>query len=272
MTTPAPSSTLTSSTVTFQWTGGTGVSQYWLEVGTTANPQQYYSQGLTSLSATVSTLPTDGSSVYVRLWSMVNGVWQWNPYTYTASLSAPAAAQMTTPAPSSTLTSSTVTFQWTGGTNVSEYWLEVGSTANPQQFYSQGLSGLSATVSTLPTNGSTVSVRLWSHLLAGWQWTGYTYTASSSMPAAAQMTTPAPSSTLTSSTVTFQWTGGTGVSQYWLEVGTTASPQQFYAHGLTSLNATVSGLPSDGSAVYVRLWSMISGVWQWTPYTYTAAH
>jgi hypothetical protein len=192
-------------------------------------------------------------------------------------LSAPASAQMTTPAPSSSLTSSTVTFQWTGGTNVSEYWLEVGTTANPQQFYAQGPTGLSATVSGLPTDGSTVSVRLWSHLPAGWEWTGYTYTAVSSgggsiTPAPAQMTTPAPSSTLTSSTVTFQWTGGTGVSQYWFEVGTTANPQQFYAQGLNSLSATVSGLPTDGSTVNVRLWSQINGVWQWTPYTYTAAH
>ena len=262
---------MTSSTVTFQWTGGTGVSDYRLEVGSATNVQLYYNQELTGLSATVSNLPTNGTFVYVKLWSQINGSWFSNGYTYTASASGPGLAQLTTPPPSSTLTASTIPFQWTGGTGASEYWLEVGSTANPQQFYARGLTGLSATVSALPTDGSTVSVRLWSHLPAGWQWNGYTYTASSIASAKAQMTTPAPSSTLTSSTVTFQWTGGTGVSRYWLEVGTTANPQQFYAQGLTGLSATVSALPTDGSTVSVRLWSHLPGGWQWNGYTYTAS-
>src|SRR3989442_1821818 len=96
-----------------------------------------------------------------------------------------------------------------------------------------------------------------------WQWNDYTYIASSTTPAKAQMTTPAPSSTLTSSTVTFQWTGGTGVSQYFLEVGSSQGSHEFYNQGGTSVSATVSGLPTNGSAIYARLWSMINGAWQW---------
>ena len=64
--------------------GWDGVSEYWLEVGTTANPQQFFAQGLTSLSATVSALPIDGSPVAVRLWSKINGAWQWTGYFYIA--------------------------------------------------------------------------------------------------------------------------------------------------------------------------------------------
>jgi hypothetical protein len=30
-------------------------------------------------------LPTNGSTVYVRLWSLVGGVWQWNDYEYQAA-------------------------------------------------------------------------------------------------------------------------------------------------------------------------------------------
>jgi len=54
-------------------------------VGTTANPQLFFAQGLSSLSAMVSALPTDGSTVYVRLWSRLNGEWQYTAYTYTAN-------------------------------------------------------------------------------------------------------------------------------------------------------------------------------------------
>src|SRR5258708_24230947 len=123
MATPAPSSTLTSSTVTFQWTGGTGVTDYWMTVGLAPGAQEFYSAGPTNLSATISGLPTDGSTVYARLWSKLAGAWQYNDYTYIASSLASGKAQITAPAPSSTLMSSTVTFQWTGGTGVTDFWL-----------------------------------------------------------------------------------------------------------------------------------------------------
>jgi len=34
---------------------------------------------------------------------------------------------------------------------------------------------------------------------------------------------------------------------------------------------TVSGLPANGSTLYVRMWSKISGVWQFNDYVYIAA-
>ena len=36
------------------------------------------------------------------------------------------------------------------------------------------------------------------------------------------------------------------------------------------LSRTVSGLPTNGSTIYVRLWSLIGSTWQFTDYTYTA--
>ena len=45
----------------------------------------------------------------MRLWSQISGVWQWNDYIYTAAAGA-ASAQITSPPPGSTLTSSAVTF------------------------------------------------------------------------------------------------------------------------------------------------------------------
>ena len=38
----------------------------------------------------------------------------------------------------------------------------------------------------------------------------------------------------------------------------------------TALTANVSGLPTDGVPVYVRLASFINGTWQATNYTFTA--
>src|SRR5689334_9479371 len=70
-------------------------------------------------------------------------------------------------------------------------------------------------------------------------------TAATSAPA--EIATPAPGSTLTSSTITFQWTGGIGATDYWLYVGTTQGGLDIYsADRGTSLSATVSNLPTNG--------------------------
>lgn len=83
---PPPGSTLSSSAVTFVWSAGSRVTQYSLWVGSTPGGQDLYSasQG-TNLSVTVSGLPTDGRTLYVRLWSFINGTWEGNDYTYTAA-------------------------------------------------------------------------------------------------------------------------------------------------------------------------------------------
>ncbi len=40
-------------------------------------------------SQTISNIPTDGSTIYVRLFTYVNGGYQYNDYTYTAGSSPP---------------------------------------------------------------------------------------------------------------------------------------------------------------------------------------
>jgi hypothetical protein len=59
------------------------VAEYWLYVGTTPGNNDLYSQsqGL-NRTGTVTGLPTDGRTLYVRLWSRIGGVWQGNDYTY----------------------------------------------------------------------------------------------------------------------------------------------------------------------------------------------
>jgi hypothetical protein len=275
ITSPAPGTSLPS-TVIFGWTTGTGVTEYWLEIGTSLGGNQIYGQSQgTNLSVTVSGLPANGSTVYVRLWSRISGAWQFNDYTYTAaSGGAGVQAQITSPAPGSTLGSSTVTFVWSTGSGVAEYWLEVGTNFGSNQIYGQSQgTNLSATVSGLPANGSTVYVRLWSRISGAWQFNDYTYTATTAgTGVSAAITSPVPGSTLTSSTATFVWNTGTGVSEYWLEIGTTFGGNQLYSQSQgTSLSVSVSGLPANGSTLYVRMWSKISGVWQFNDYVYIAA-
>ncbi len=187
MSSPTPGSTLPSDSAKFVWVAGSGTSAYWLYVGTTPGGRDIYTQSQgSSLQATVSGLPTDGSSVYVRLWSRVSGAWQYADYSYTSVCYAcggdggDTSTEMISPAPGSTLPSSTVTFQWKAGPEASQYWLYVGTTQGGSDIYnaSEG-TNLAATVGSLPTNGGAVYVRLLSLVDGSWEYIDYRYSACS---------------------------------------------------------------------------------------------
>ena len=177
MNTPAPGSTLTGSSPTFTWTPGIDVTQYNLLVGTTGigSTNIANSGSLTTPSYMLASIPTTGGKLYVRLSSFINGAWQSIDYTYTEA--SPAPAVMSTPTPGSTLTGSSATFTWTAGIGVTQYDLHVGTTgAGSSNLFGGLVSGLSYTMSRIPTAGGTLYVRLYSWLNGAWQYTDYTYT------------------------------------------------------------------------------------------------
>jgi len=181
-------------------------------------------------------------------------------------------AVLTTPTPGTMLSSSSATFAWSGATNVSEYELWVGSTGagSSNLNYPGVTTGTTETVSGLPTNGKPLYVRLYSKVGGVWQYHDYTYSASGGTPAV--LTTPKPESTLASNSLAFSWSGGVGVTEYELWVGTTGvgSHNLNYPGLTTGISETISGLPTNGETLYVRLYSKISGAWQYNDYTYTA--
>jgi hypothetical protein len=122
----------------------------------------------------------------------------------------------------------------------------------------------------VPTNGLTLYVRLGQLIDGAWQSTDYTYTEYGA-PVWAAITSPTPGTTLTSTSVKFQWSAGSGPTGYELKVGTIgAGSTDLYNSGLvTALTKTVT-VPATGKKVYVRLAQLIGGVWQSTDYTYTA--
>lgn len=176
MTSPTPGSTFSSSTVTFNWSTGSGVTEYFLYVGTAFGGNDIYGWSLAmGRSATVSGIPTDGRTIYVRLWSKLGGTWDFVDYQYTAFRGGSTLAQMISPTPGSTFNSSTVTFSWTSGSYVSQYWLYLGTTPGGYELYSQSQGmNRSKTIYGLPVNGQPIYVTLWSYTSSGWN--GYIYT------------------------------------------------------------------------------------------------
>ncbi len=275
---PVASSALTSAPAVFQWFGYPGATAYSLDIGKEQGGNEYYQSGSLSsstISQTVSSLPSDGSTVWARWYYLTGGTWQFTDYSYTALGGSASKGAITSPAAGSTLTGASVAFTWTPGTGATAYWIDAGSSVGGSQYYKSGNlnNTITATVPGLPTNGSLVYVTLYS--LVGGQWfaTPYQYTAFNAEGASGMMTAPVSGTTLTSGSVTFQWSAGSGATAYWLDVGSTAGANNYYqSRSLSSstLQATVSGLPTDGSMVYATLYSLIGGTWTPNAYTYYA--
>ena len=183
----------------------------------------------------------------------------------------PAYAVLTSPVPGSTLTGQTVIFTWSSGSGVAAYQLWLGTTrVGSNNLYDSGSTTATSVTVTVPAYGVTVFARLYSKINGTWQSADYTYTEYGTL-VAAMLNSPTPGSTLTGSSATFSWAGGSGPAAYELWLGTTGvGSQNLYNSGsTTATSATVNNLPTNGVTVFARLYQLIDGKWQSSDYTYT---
>ena len=271
MTSPTPGSVLAGPSATFTWTSATGSAGYWLFLGTTGvgSKDLYDSGEQTATSATFSSLPTNGVTIYARVYTSHSGVLVYNDYAYTAA----AKAVLITPTPGSSLTRTSVTFNWTAATGSGNqgYWLFLGTTGvGSKNLYDSGqLTTTSATFSNLPTDGVTIYARIYTRYDGVLFYNDYTYTAWMQPP---MLISPAPGSTLPGASATFTWTAETGSQGYWLFLGTTGvGSKNLYDSGQqTSTSATFSSLPTNGETIYARVYTRYNGVLVSSDFTYKA--
>jgi hypothetical protein len=178
MSTPTPSSTLGTSNVQFTWTTGTNATEYNLYLGLSGpgSSSLYVSGWVTTTSFTAPSIPAKGATVYARLYSMVNGVIEYNDYTYTEA-TAGAPATMISPTQGSTLGTSGVMFTWTTGTGATEYnlWLGLSGPGSSSLYTSGWITTTSFTAPSIPAKGATVYARLYSMVEGKVEYNDYTY-------------------------------------------------------------------------------------------------
>jgi FtsP/CotA-like multicopper oxidase with cupredoxin domain len=272
LTAPALGSTLSSTSQTFTWTAGTGITSYQFGLGTTGvgSLNLYLSPRQSALTVTVTGLPANGIPVFARLSYLQGAVWKSLDYTFVES-GAPAPPALTAPALGSALSPVSQTFTWTAGTGITSYQFGLGTTGvgSLNLYLSPRQSALTATVTALPANGVKVYARL--SYLQGTVWKSLDYTfIESGTPTLPVLSSPNTfGTTFTTSSTTFTWTAGAGPTAYGLWVGTAKGAYNIYSSGTLAGTSTplVTGIPI-GTTVYVRLYYMLSGVWQFTDYTY----
>ncbi|MFP4473687.1 MAG: lamin tail domain-containing protein [Candidatus Omnitrophota bacterium] len=84
----------------------------------------------------------------------------------------------------------------------------------------------------------------------------------------AVLTSPAVNSTLNGSSVLFEWSSGSEVSQYQLNIGrdfnvyTMRESDDFlFSYSGDETQVTADNIPRDGNDIYARLWSYMDGAW-----------
>jgi hypothetical protein len=263
----------------FFWTNS-GADFYQLAVGTTGpgavDIGLYPGTPTTSNTATVTGLPTNGRTVYVRIYSKIGSIWYATDYTFTAATSSGTSpATMISPTSPLTFTGTSQAFSWTN-TGANAYQLAIGTTGPGSidigYFPATASTATTTTVTGLPSNGSTIYVRIYSQIGGTWLASDYTYTATTAATAATAATMLAPlTTTIIGSSQSFDWTNS-GADLYQLAVGTTGPGAidigYFPSVASTATSAIVSGLPTNGSTVYVRIYSKIGGTWFARDYQY----
>src|ERR1019366_6272790 len=175
-----------------------------------------------------------------------------------------------TPAVGSVLSATHQQFTWNngGGTSLYALWLGTTSVGSNNLYISPKSSALSATV-TLPANGIQVFARLYTLVGTTWLFNDYAFIESGT-PVPPVLTAPALGSTLSSTSQTFTWTAGTGITSYQFGLGTTGvgSLNLYLSPRQSALTATVTGLPANGVTVFARLAYLQGTVWKSLDYTF----
>lgn len=115
-------------------------------------------------------------------------------------VASPAQAEITTPAPGTTIEGNTATFEWD---DAGSYWMYIGSTPHQNDLGSLNLgSATSITVSNLPGDSRTIYVQLFTNVGGTYSSRTYTYT-NTGDNTLATITNPAPFSILNSTSITF---------------------------------------------------------------------
>jgi hypothetical protein len=268
MLSPVNGTKLTGASQAFTWSNA-GASAYQIWVGTTLGGKDITVVNATATSATATGLPTNGTTIYVRLYSKFGTTWLFNDYTYTAAGTL-GPATMISPVNASTLAGASQAFTWSNA-GASAYQIWVGTTLGGKNITVVNSTSTTATATGLPTNGSTIYVRLYSKLGTSWLFNDYTYTASGSPapPTAAAITSPVDGSVLTGASQTLTW-NNVVADTYQVWVGTTLGANNLNVVNSTATTATVTGFPANGTTVYVRLYSKFGTTWLFSDSTYTS--
>jgi len=220
---------------TFHWTTSPGAQAYYLYVGTTQGAKDVVNtEPIQGTSYTVTTPLPAGATLWARIWTELNGVWN---YQIDTTFQTAFAAEITSPSNGATNLDPAVpiSVSWTPVAAASSYELTLGSSLGANNYYDSGaVSSASASVNLSPN--TTYYARIRTNISGTLTYadsefsTGY---------ALAHLTYPLNGATGTSQFLPFTWTTAPGAKGYFLSVSPTGyGKSDFYWSAGSSLVPT----------------------------------
>lgn len=266
---PVPGSTFDGREQQFRWYAGTDAEAYRLTLGTERGSNDIYASpdelDPSVLSQAVTRIPLSGETVWVRLFTMLAGVWWHLDYSYTAAEPLTAPAEFLAPLDSETLTDTAKDVAWTAGTGAVTYTLQIGSTLGGVDLRNQTFDANThmVTVERLPHDGRTLYFQLvTTYADASFEVEEITVTAVTA-PSQPGVLVPDPFTTITAaSPIVFEWDAIAYCTAFRLQIGTGQPGARNIVDVILepyvlsySLSRTAAG-----ETIFVRLWTAVGGV------------
>jgi alpha-tubulin suppressor-like RCC1 family protein len=226
LTSPADGSTVSSTSVTFQWSASSGATNYWLAVIKASDNSVIVNKAVGNVTSdTESGFPNDGTA-YKWVVAAGNGAGWGNASTVRSFTSGiiivPTAPALTSPADGATVSGASVTFQWSASRGATNYWLAIVKSSDNSVIVNKAVSNVTSDTETgFPNDGTAYKWVVAAGNSAGWSGASAARTFTNgtvTIPSAPSLTSPADGATVSGTSVTFQWAASSGATNYWLAV------------------------------------------------------
>ena len=249
-----------------RWTVVPNVQAYFVNVGTTLGATNLVNSGeTTQTSYQTSNLPT-GQTLYLRLWTKVNGIWASVDSTFSAAAPPVLSATLAFPSDGAVNIDQVQPATWDTVPNADAYYLYVGTTVGAKDVAdSQAIHATSFPFTGGLPAGRTLYARLWTEVGGVWRYKDSTFTAAPNAPV---FTAPHNGALAVNAGQPFTWTPPASATAHQLLIGTTPGTGNVFDSGSIAVaSSAVPALPAG--VLYARALSLAHGVWKHTDIAFT---
>ncbi len=266
---PANGATVSGTSITFQWNASAGATKYWLEIY--GGGGYFYDANVGNVtSKEVTGFPNDGTIYYWRVFAGNDAGWNPSSRRSFTNVGLPPPPALSSPANGTTVSGTSITFQWNASTGATRYWLEIYG--GGRYFYDANVGNVtSKQVNGFPSDGTTYRWRVLPGNAAGWNSNcpRWSFTNVRPLPPPV-LSSPANGATVPGTSITFQWNASAGATKYWLEIY--GGGGYFYDANVGDVTSKeVTGFPNDGTTYRWRVlpgnaagWNINSPRWSFT--------
>jgi hypothetical protein len=260
---PQNGSTTVDTATAFSWSSTSQAEAYYLDLGTSEGAKDLLESGSLPASTTSYSVPPlpVGQTLWARLWMEIDGSWDhYQDISFQVSVSA---ARMTYPAAEQSTVGTRKPFTWLAAPDAQAYYLHVGTSPGVTDLVDSGITTKTSwPVPPMPI-GHTLYARIYTEINGSWS--TYTQVSFTVAYSAAALSNPVPGQDSPNQDTTrpFTWKPLPGASAYYVWIGTTPGAKDIADSGelSSSQSSYLPGALPAGGQLWVRLWTLASGVW-----------